>query len=106
MRHRKDDPQSMGRRKKLGVVGVSLSLAGLACAESTAAQASASIPAPTVRTLDLREVEMLDVTLGSFRLFDREDAQDVKGYPVTWWNCRCRGCGRRGCCRGCRGCAG
>jgi hypothetical protein len=99
--------------KALGAIGASLSLAGAAAlAGSTPAQAAVDHSAANART-SLHEVEMLDVTLGSFRLFDREDAKDVKGDAVAWWGCRgcrgcCRGCGWgcRGCCRGCRGCAG
>ena len=39
---------------------------------------------------------MLDVTLGSFHIFDREDPQDLKPDVVAW----VRGC--RGCRWGCR----
>lgn len=111
MRRSKDGSQKKLRGKALGVVGVSLSLAGAACAESSPADAATSTPASNVRTVNLHEVEISDVTLGSFRVFDREDRQDLKGETVAWWiggcyGCRgCRGCGCRGC-RGCRGCGG
>ena len=108
----KDGSQSKRRGKALGVVGMSLSLAGAACAESNPADASTT-PTANVRTVDLHEVEIFDVTLSSFRVFDREDPQNLnaEGDVVAWWGCRgcgcggCRGCGCRGCgCRGCRGC--
>jgi hypothetical protein len=111
MARSKDGSQKKGRGKALGVVGVSLSLAGAACAESSPADAATSTPTSNVRTVPLHEVEISDVTLGSFRVFDREDRQDLKGETVAWWvggcyGCRgCRGCGCRGC-RGCRGCGG
>jgi|SwirhirootsSR2_FD_contig_61_4186926_length_543_multi_3_in_0_out_0_1 hypothetical protein len=98
-------------RVKALALGVSLSLAGAACAESNQAEASIAPAAANERSIDLRESEMLDVTLGSFHIFDREDPQDVKSDDVAWVRgCRgCRGCrwgcrGCRGCCRGCRGC--
>jgi hypothetical protein len=105
MRRSKDGSHTKRGGKALGVIGVSLSLAGVACAESNPVQASTAPPTANART-SLHEVEMLDVTLGSFRIFDREDAQDAKPQAVAW-GCRgCRGCfGCRGC-RGCRGCAG
>ena len=81
-------------------LGVSLSLAGAACAESNQAEASIAPATANERSIDLREVEMLDVTLGSFHIFDREDPQDLKPDVVAW----VRGC--RGCRWGCRGCRG
>jgi hypothetical protein len=117
MAHSKDDSQNKRRGKKtLGVIGVSLSLAGAACAQSNPADASTAPATGNVRAIDLHEEEIFDVTLGSFRVFDREEAKDVtaaKPEVVAWWGgcrgCRgCRGCGCRGCrgcgCRGCRGC--
>src|SRR5262252_2603174 len=112
MARSKDRTQGKRRGKALGVVGMSLSLAGAACAESNPADASPT-PTANVRTVDLHEVEIFDVTLSSFRVFDREDPQNLnaEGDVVAWWGCRgcgcggCRGCGCRGCgCRGCRGC--
>ena len=99
--------------KTLGVIGVSVSLAGAACAESSPADA-ATEPASANNTLmmdfDLHEQEVFDVGMSSFRLFDREDADEAKPETVAqWWGWGCRGC--RGCggcraCRGCRGCGG
>jgi len=97
--------RSKNGSKALGAIGASMSLAGVAAlAGSAPAQAAVDHSAANART-SLHEVEMLDVTLSSFRLLDREDA---KGEAIAWWGCRgcrgCRGCGRG--CRGCRGCAG
>jgi len=99
-----DDSQNKGRGKKtLGVLGVSLSLAGAACAESSPADAATPPATGNVRTVDLHEEEIFDVTLGSYRVFNREDHQDAKPEVLAQWGCRgCRGCGCRGC--GCRGC--
>mgnify|MGYP006915175496 CR=1 FL=1 len=103
-----DNPQSKGRGKKaLGVMGVSLSLAGAACGNSSPVEAATTPDSSRTRTIDLREQEVFDVGLNSFRLFDREETPAVKTEQVAWWwGCRgCRGCGCRGCgCRGCRGC--
>ena len=109
MARSKDGSKNKGAGTALGVVGVLLSLAGAACAESSPADAATTLLAGNVRTMNLHEVEIFDTTLGSFRVFDREDPQTVKPEVVGWWGCRgcrgCRGCGCRGC-RGCRGCGG
>lgn len=109
MARSKDGSKNKGAGTALGVVGVSLSLAGAACAESSPADAATTLPAGNVRTMNFHEVEIFDTTLGSFRVFDREDPQTAKPEVVGWWGCRgcrgCRGCGCRGC-RGCRGCGG
>ena len=111
-----DNPQNKHRGKKaLGVMGVSLSLAGAACVDSSPADASTAPTTSRTRTIDLREQEVFDVGLNSFRLFDREEVPAVKTEQVAWWwwmprlqrlwlpwLLRCRGCGCRGC--GCRGC--
>jgi hypothetical protein len=107
MARSKNESEMKRRGKALGVVGVSLSLAGAACAESSPADAATSLPTSNVRNANLHEVEVFDVSLGSFRVFDRENAQDQKSEQVAWWVGGCRGC--RGCgwgCRGCRGCRG
>jgi hypothetical protein len=101
MRRAKD-----GQRKALGVVGVSLSLAGVDCAEAGSAEAAIAPQSANVRPVDLHEVEMLDTTLGSFRLFDREDAKDMKP-DVVAGGCRgCRSVLRKGCTAVWRGCWG
>lgn len=83
----KDGSQNKRRGKAglpAGVVGVTL-LAGAACAESNPADASTAAPTGNVRTVDLHEVEISDVTLGSFRVFEREDPQDpqIRGRRVV-----------------------
>jgi len=82
---RRSGSQNKRRGKALSVVGVSLSLAGAACAESSPADASTTATTSNVRTLDLREVEIFDVTLGSFHVFDREDPESAKPEVVAWW---------------------
>src|SRR5262244_4416964 len=90
----------------VGVVGVSLSLA-------SGASAATAVPAADVPSWDtsppqitLSEEEVADVSLGTFYVFDREDAGTSRlGERVAR---ACGGCGRGcGCggCRGCRGCA-
>ena len=108
------EKRSSGAGLGVGILGVSLSLVGAACAESSSAEAAIT-PAGNVRTVDLQEVEVFDATLGAFNVLDREDMHQVQGEEDTygWVGCRgCRGCGCRGCrgcgCRGCgcRGCGG
>jgi len=86
----------------VGVVGVSLSLAG-------GASAATAVPAVEVPSWDtsppqitLSEEEVADVSLGTFYVFDKENA----GTPRLGEKFA-RGCGRCGGCRcggGCRGC--
>ena len=92
------------RRKEvvpaLGVVGVSLSLAGGA---SVATAAPADLPLKgTVRApeITLNEEEIADVSLGTFYVFDKETPR--LGEQLARGCGGCRGCGRG--CRGCRGC--
>ena len=84
-------------RKTLGVIGVSLSLAGAGCA--TSSPADASTPPPTSNML--HEEEVNEVGISSFRLFDRDEPQAAKSEQLAWWG-GCRGCSG---CRGCRGCS-
>jgi hypothetical protein len=98
MARSKDGSKNKGAGKALGVVGVSLSLAGAACAESSPADASTARTTSNMRTMDMHEVEIFDTTLGTFRVFDREETKTAKPEAVTWWRCRCGGCG------GCRRC--
>jgi hypothetical protein len=81
----------------VGVVGVSLSLAG-------GASAATAVPAAEVPSWDtsplqitLSEEEIADVSLGTFYVFDKENA----GTPRLGEKFA-RGCGRCG--GGCRGC--
>jgi len=109
------------RRKEavpvVGVVGVSLSLAGGASA-ATAVPAADTPSGDTVRPqITLSEEEIVDVSLGTFFVFDKESAgTPYIGEKVAQrcGGCRCgRGCGCRGCgrgcgcrCGGCGGCGG
>src|SRR5262245_29701021 len=91
----------------LGVVGVSLSLAG----GTSATAAVADLPTKDTATspeFTLSEEEISDISLGTFYVFDKESVGTPKlGEQVAraCGGCRgCRGCGRG--CRGCRGCGG
>lgn len=94
----------------VGMVGLSLSLAGSASA--------ATAPAAEVPSLDtasrheisvgLHEEEIADISLATFYVFDKENAGLLRGgekHAGFWWGCRGCRCGCRGC-RGCRGCGG
>src|SRR5262252_6809515 len=80
----------------VGVVGVSLSLAG-------GASAATAVPAAEVPSWDtsppqitLSEEEIADVSLGTFYVFDKENAETPRlGEKFA------RGCGRCGGCGGC-----
>jgi hypothetical protein len=91
----------------VGVVGVSLSLAGGASA-ATAVPAADTPSRDTVPPqITLSEEEIADVSLGTFFVFDKESAgTPYIGEKVAQ---RCGGCGGcrgcRGCARGCRACA-
>ena len=89
----------------VGVVGVSLSLAG-------GASAATAVPAADIPSWDtsppkitLSEEEVADVSLGTFYVFDKENAGTPRLGEKFARGCG-RGCGGRGCgCRGCgRGC--
>jgi hypothetical protein len=106
------------RRKEavpvLGAVGVSLSLAGGASAATvgTAPDVQSMLPRDGTfgHELTLSEEELSDVSLGTFYVFDKENAgapqrgvQYARGCGRGCGGCRgCRGC--RGCARGCGGC--
>jgi hypothetical protein len=90
----------------MGVVGVSLSLAG-------GASAATAVPAADVPSWDtstpqitLSEEEIADVSLGTFYVFDKENAGTPRLGEQYARGCRGGGC-RGGGCRGggCRGCA-
>jgi hypothetical protein len=85
----------------VGMVGVSLSLAGSAAAAPAVPAADTPAWGPTPPQITLSEEEVADVSLGTFYVFDREDTPRL-GERVAR---ACGGCGR-GCggCRGCRGC--
>ena len=98
---------STRRRRKevtaLGMVGVSLSLTSGASAAAVVGPES-NIPfndAVTGSGITLTEEEISDVSLGTFYVFDKENAGTSK--LGEQYARGCRGC--RGCARGCRGCA-
>jgi hypothetical protein len=97
----------------LGLVGVSMSLAGGASAATVGTAADIpsqdKVPAPG-REITLSEQEISDVSLGTFFVFDKESVGAKAGQQYARGCGRgcggCRGCGGRGCGRGCRGCRG
>jgi hypothetical protein len=90
----------------LGTAGLGLSLVGSASASTTpAAEIPRSDTMGSEHRFVLDEMELADVSLATFHLFDKENigsrVQQVQ------WGCRCGGCGWgwRGCrCGGCGGC--
>ena len=127
---------SKGKRKSevvpaVGIVGLSLSMAGGASAAAALPVGDLSAQEVALRPevsagLQLHEEEIADVSLATFYLFDKEEAsttQDGNVQLAGWRGCRgcrcgwrgsrglafwrgCRGCGGRRGCRGCRGCGG
>ncbi len=95
------------RRTKVTALGVAglLSLAGGASAENVdPAKVTSTENAAAHHEITLEEEEISDVSLGTFYLFDKEDAGTH--HPGVQLAHGCRGCGCRGC-RGCgRGCRG
>src|SRR3954451_12530432 len=108
----------------VGIVGLSLSMAGGASAAAALPVGDLSAQEVALRPevsagLQLHEEEIADVSLATFYLFDKEEASATRDGNVQlagWRGCRgcrcggwrwrgCRGCGCRGC-RGCRGCGG
>src|ERR1700689_1071747 len=98
------------RRKKalpvMGIAGVSLALAGGAYAStggSTTDIQSQNISPP--HEAFIGEEEITDVSLGTFYVFDKENAAKPRlGQQLAWWRCGCGGCG--GCRCGYAACAG
>jgi hypothetical protein len=86
--------------KVLGAAGLSFSLVGNASASTmpTAGTPQSDNTSPNHRFV-LSEEEMIDVSLATFYVFDREN---VGGSGVQL----ARGCGGCGGCRGCGGCGG
>src|SRR5437588_4977086 len=107
-----DMPQSKrtSKRKRrseavpvLGAVGVSLSLAGGASAAPAVPAADTPSRTAAPPQLTLTEEEISDVSLGTFYVFDKENAGIRHGEKYAQRGCRCGGCrGCRGCGRGCR----
>ncbi len=97
------------RRRKtalpaFGAAGVSLAMASGASANVAPATVLAHDPgAPLVITL--AEEEIADVSLATFYVFDKENADIPEAGVQLARGCGCRGCGGRGCAvRGCGGC--
>ena len=89
----------------VGVVGVSLSLAGGASAATAVLAAEVPSWDTSPPQITLSEEEVADVSLGTFYVFDKENAGTPRLGEKFARGCG-RGCGGRGCgCRGCgRGC--
>jgi hypothetical protein len=83
----------------LGAVGVSLSLASGASAAPAVPAADTPSRSVVPPQITLNEEEISDVSLGTFYVFDKENAGISRGLQLAQ-----RGCGRCGGCRGCRGC--
>jgi hypothetical protein len=117
MPHKQQASKRKSRKKAVpvvGVVGMSLSLAGGASA-ATAVPAADTPSRDTVQPqITLSEEEIADVSLGTFFVFDKESAgtpyigEKVAQRCSSCGGCRCGGCrGGRGCgcrCGGCGGC--
>jgi len=94
----------------LGVAGVSLALVGSASAGTSgpAADIASRDTAPR-HEITVGEEEISDVSLATFYVFDKENAETPKVTEKLVWAGGCGGCAWRGCrgCawRGCRGCA-
>jgi hypothetical protein len=118
MAHTQRASKRKGRKEVVpvvGLVGVSLSLAGGASAAT--AVPAADVPSWNTSPITLNEEEIADVSLATFYVFDKENAGTPRLGEKLAQGCRgcrggCRGCGRgcRGCggggCGGCRGCGG
>ena len=91
-----------GRRKKalpvIGIAGVSLSLAGGAYASTVGSTTDIQSQNTSPRhEVFIGEEEITDVSLGTFYVFDKENAAKPRlGEQVAWWR-GCGGCGCGGC---------
>ncbi len=117
MSHAKDAPKRKRLRKAVptvGIAGVSLAMAGGASAAT--APPTANLPSqhiPLSHEIILGEEEISDVSLGTFFVFDKEDAASELGANVQLarggggrgGGCGGHGGGGRGC-GGARGCGG
>jgi len=111
MSHAKQASKRKRLRKAVpavGIAGMSLAMAGGASAAT--APPTANLPSqyvPLSHEIILGEEEISDVSLGTFFVFDKEDAASELGANVqlaAGRGCGGRGCGGRGC--GGRGCGG
>src|SRR6266567_7606588 len=86
----------------VGIVGVSLSLAGSASAATAVPTADVPSWDTSPPQITLSEEEIADVSLGTFYVFDKENPRFGEKFAQRCGGCRgCRGCGR-GCGGGCR----
>jgi hypothetical protein len=107
------------KRKRRGKTLPALGVAGLSLALTSGAHAATdgtSVDKPTLNTLfsqeiTLAEEEISDVSLSTFYVFDKENAQIPQlGQQLAFrgcgcGGCRCGGCGFHSCrCGGCHGC--
>ena len=107
------------KRKRRGKTLPTLGAAGLSLALTSGAHAATdgtSVDKPTLNTLfsqeiTLAEEEISDVSLSTFYVFDKENAQKPQlGQQLAFRGCGCHGCGCHGCgfhgcrCGGCHGC--
>jgi len=109
MPHKKQASKRKARKDAVpvvGVVGVSLSLAGAASAATAVPTADTPFRNTTPPQITLSEEEIADVSLGTFYVFDRENAGTPRLGEQYARGCRCGGCRGGGGCRGCggRGC--
>ncbi len=96
MAHKKDLLRTKGRSKtalKTGVVGLTLSLAGAACAETSPADASVG-PSGQARSFTLHEDEVIDTTMASFYVIDKDTPGGPRSHEPYQRQalCRCRRC--------------
>ena len=88
-----------------GVVGVSMALAGNASATGSVGPAADVRDAAAGPNIAFSEEEIMDVSLTTFFVFDRENLEPRE--PGMQYARGCGGCsGCRGCARGCRSCRG
>ena len=108
MSHAKDAPKRKRLSKAVptvGIAGMSLAMAGGASAATAPPTANlTSQHIPLSHEIILGEEEISDVSLGTFFVFDKEDAASELGANVQLARGGGRGCGGRGC--GGRGCGG
>src|SRR5271166_1381052 len=101
MSHAKQASKRKRLRKAVptvGIAGMSLAMAGGASAAT--APATANLPSqyvPLSHEIILGEEEISDVSLGTFYVFDKEDAASELGSDVKLAAGRCCGGGGRGC---------
>jgi hypothetical protein len=110
MARTKQAPKRTHRKKTLPALGA----AGVAGVSAAIAGGASATPAPAPVSLDslfthppivLGEEEIADVSLATFYVFDKENADIPEASILLARGCGCRGCGGRGCAvRGCGGC--